>query len=198
MTKVFTGASMSLDGYIAGPNETGFEHLFNWYGNGEVEVPTADPDMTLHMTEASANHFRYLADNTGALVVGRRLFDLMNGWGGTHPLNRPVVVLTHNLPDDWPAEGRNFTFVTDGIQAAVDRAKQLADDKIVGVNGGSIARQCLDAGLLDEIWVELVPVLLGGGVKFVDQLGHAPVLLDGPEITEGKDVTHLRYRVRRV
>ena len=192
MTKVFTGASMSLDGYIAGPNETGFEHLFNWYRNGEVEVPTGDPNMTLHMTEASANHFRELADNTGALVVGRRLFDLMNGWGGAHPLNRPVVVLTHNLPDDWPAEGPNFTFV-----AAVDRAKQLADNKIVGVNGGNIARQCLDAGLLDEIWVELVPVLLGGGVKFFDQLEHAPVLLDGPEITEGKDVTHLRYRVRR-
>jgi dihydrofolate reductase len=120
----------------------------------------------------------------------------MNGWGGTHPLNRPVVVLTHNIPDDWPAEGANFTFVTEGIEAAVDRAKQLADDKIVGVNGGNIARQCLDAGLLDEIWVELVPVLLGSGVRFFDQLEHVPVLLDGPEVTEGKGVTHLRYRVR--
>jgi dihydrofolate reductase len=195
MTKVFTGASMSLDGYIAGPNETGFEHLFKWYGNGDVEVPTADPDMTLHMTPASAGYFRELIDATGALVVGRRLFDLTSAWGGTHPMNRPVVVLTHNVPEGWPSEGKNFTFVADGIEAAVDTAKRIADGKVVGVNGGSIARQCLNAGLLDEIWVDLVPVLLGGGVSFFDQLENAPVELDGPEIVEATDVTHLRYRV---
>jgi dihydrofolate reductase len=196
MTKVFTGASMSLDGYIAGPNETGFEHLFKWYGNGDVEVPTADPVMTLHMTPVSARYFRELIDATGALVVGRRLFELTSAWGGTHPMNRPVVVLTHNVPEGWPSEGKNFTFVTGGIEAAVDTAKRLADGRVVGVNGGSIARQCLNAGLLDEIWVDLVPVLLGGGVSFFDQLENAPVELDGPEIVEATDVTHLRYRVR--
>jgi hypothetical protein len=81
MTKVFTGASMSLDGYIAGPEESGFEHLFKWYGNGDVAVATADPNMTLQMTEVSAKHFRGVVDATGALVVGRRLFDLTSGWG---------------------------------------------------------------------------------------------------------------------
>jgi dihydrofolate reductase len=197
MTKVFTGASMSLDGYIAGPGESGFEHLFKWYGNGDVVVPTTDEELTMRMTPVSAEHFRSLMDMTGALVVGRRLFDSTGGWGGNHPLGVPVVVLTHSVPDGWPREGAPFTFVTDGIERAVEQAKELAGEKVVGVNGGVIARQCLDAGLLDEIWVDLVPVLLGGGTPFFEELERAPVELEGPvSVTEGTDVTHLRYRVR--
>jgi dihydrofolate reductase len=197
MTKVSTGASMSLDGYIAGPAETGFEHLFKWYGNGDVEVPTAQPEMTLRMTAVSAQHFRKLVDDTGALVVGRRLFDSTGGWGGNHPMGCPVVVVTHSVPDGWPRPGAPFTFVTDGIEHAIEQAKALAGDKTVGVNGGTIASQCLNAGLLDELWVDLVPVLLGGGTSFFDQLRHAPVELEGPtSVVQGTDVTHLRYRVR--
>ena len=196
MSKVYTGASMSLDGYIAGPAETGFDHLFKWYGNGEVEVPTTHPEMTLRMTPVSAEHFRTIVDMTGVLVVGRKLFDATNAWGGNHPMGRPVVVVTHHMPEGWPREGASFTFVTDGIQAAIDQAKALAGDKVVGVNGGTIASQCLDAGLLDEIWVDLVPVLLGGGTRFFDQLRAAPVELEGPvSVVESTDVTHLRYRV---
>jgi dihydrofolate reductase len=197
MTKVSTGASMSLDGYIAGPAETGFEHLFKWYGNGDVEVPTAQPEMTLRMTAVSAQHFRKLVDDTGALVVGRRLFDSTGGWGGNHPMGCPVVVVTHSVPDGWPRPDAPFTFVTDGIEHAIEHAKALAGDKTVGVNGGTIASQCLNAGLLDELWVDLVPVLLGGGTSFFDQLRHAPVELEGPtSVVQGTDVTHLRYRVR--
>jgi dihydrofolate reductase len=197
MTKVYTGASMSLDGYISGPAETGFEHLFKWYGNGDVEVPTAQPEMTMRMSAVSADHFRTIIDNTGALVVGRKLFDATGGWGGNHPMGRPVVVVTHSVPQGWPREDAPFSFVTDGIEAAIDKAKALAGDKVVGVNGGTIASQCLDAGLLDEIWVDLVPVLLGGGTPFFDRLKTAPVELEGPtSVVEGTDVTHLRYRVR--
>ena len=197
MSKVYTGASMSLDGYISGPNETGFEHLFKWYGNGDVEVPTANPELTPRMTEANAKHFRELRELTGALVVGRKLFDFTSGWDGRHPLDKPVVVVTHSVPDGWPREGAPFTFVADGIESAIEQARALAGDKGVGVNGGTIARQCLDAGLLDEIWVDLVPVLLGGGTPFFEQLGSAPVELEGPfSVEDGKDVTHLRYRVR--
>jgi dihydrofolate reductase len=197
MTKVYTGASMSLDGYISGPAETGFEHLFKWYGNGDVEVPTAQPEMTMRMSAVSADHFRSVIDNTGALVVGRKLFDATGGWGGNHPMGRPVVVVTHSVPQGWPREDAPFSFVTDGIEAAIDKAKALAGDKVVGVNGGTIASQCLDGGLLDEIWVDLVPVLLGGGTSFFDQLKTAPVELEGPtSVVEGTDVTHLRYRVR--
>src|SRR5918994_8679 len=192
MTKVYTGASMSLDGYISGPAETGFEHLFKWYGNGDVEVPTNKPDMTLRMSEASARHFRRIVDNTGALIVGRKLFDSTGGWGGNHPMSGPVVVVTHSVPEGWPREGAPFTFVTDGIESAVEKAKALAGGKVVGVNGGTIARQCLDAGLLDEIWIDLVPVLLGAGTPFFDQLKDVPVELDGPvSVVEGTGVTHL-------
>ena len=198
MTKVYTGASMSLDGYISGPGETGFEHLFKWYGNGDVAVPTADPAMTMQMTAVGAEHVRSLMDRTGALVVGRRLFDYTGGWDGNHPMGLPVVVVTHSVPDGWPREDAPFSFVTDGIESAIEQAKALAGGKEVGVNGGTIARQCLNAGLLDEIWVDLVPVLLGSGTPFFDELTGAPVELEGPvSVVEDADVTHLRYLVRK-
>jgi len=151
----------------------------------------------MRMTEDNADHWRGVVDMTGALVVGRKLFDLTNGWGGNHPMGRPVVVVTHQLPEGWPRDDAPFSFVTDGIEAAVERAKALAGDKVVGVNGGTIASQCLDAGLLDEIWVDLVPVLLGGGTSYFSELRRVPVELEGPiSVVEGADVTHLRYRVR--
>jgi dihydrofolate reductase len=197
MTTVYTGASMSIDGYIAGPNESGFEHLFQWYGNGDVEVPTAKPEMTMRMTPVSAEHWRTVLDLTGAIVVGRKLFDYTGGWGGQHPNGKPVVVLTHEPPADWPAD-TPFTFVTEGIERAIEVASGLASGKGVGLNGGTIASQALDAGLLDEVWVDLVPVVLGGGTPFLAGLGSVPVALEGPiAVTEGTAVTHLRYRVRR-
>jgi dihydrofolate reductase len=198
MSKVYTGASMSLDGYISGPNETGFEHLFKWYGNGDVAVETADPNMTVHVTEESAAHFRRLQEMSGSLVVGRHLFDMTGGWNGLHPMGVKVVVLTHRPPEDAETAWPNFRFVTEGIEAAVDEARRIAGDKVVGINGGVIARQCLDAGLLDEIWVDLVPVILGGGTPFFSELAKVPVELEGPlEIVDAKDVTHLRYRVKK-
>jgi dihydrofolate reductase len=197
MSKVYTGASMSLDGYISGPGESGFEHLFKWLGNGDVEVPTAKPDMTMRMTPVSAQHWREFMDTSGALVVGRKLFDFTSGWGGLHPMGVPVVVLTHSVPDGWEREGEHFTFVTDGIESAIEKARELAGGKGVGLNGGTIASQALSARLLDEIWVDLVPVLLGGGTPFFEQLQGAPFELEGPvSVTEDVDVTHLRYRVR--
>ena len=198
MSKVYTGASMSLDGYISGPDESGFEQLFKWYGNGDVEVRTTHSELTMHMTETGAKHFQDIIEMTGALVVGRKLFDAVSGWGGNHPMGVPVVVATHReAPADWPAD-TPFTFVTEGIEAAIEKARALAGGKVVGINGGEIASQCVDAGLLDEIWVDLVPVLLGGGTPFFASLGTAPVELEGPVwVAEDRDVTHLRYRVRK-
>ena len=196
MSKVYTGASMSLDGYVSGPNETGFEHLFKWYGSGDVEVPTADPNMTFRMTAEHADHWRTTIGMTGALVVGRKLFDYTSGWGGKHPIGVPVVVLTHSVPDGWEREGEWFTFVSDGIEAAIEKARELAGDKGVGLNSGTIASQALNAGLLDEVWIDLVPVLLGGGTPFFEGLTGAPVALEGPLSNAGDaDITHLRYRV---
>jgi dihydrofolate reductase len=186
---------MSLDGFISGPGETGFEHLFAWFGSGDVEVPTADPNMTLRMTKTGADHYGRLMDETGAIVVGRKLFDFTQGWGGQHPLGCPVVVLTHNPPADWPHQ--QFHFVSTGIEGAVKKAVELADGKIVGVNGGEIASQCLAAGLLEEVWIDLVPVLLGGGTPLFPNVPGAPALLDLVSVLEDEGVTHLRYRVRR-
>jgi dihydrofolate reductase len=198
MTKIISGATMSLDGYIAGPEESGFDRLFQWYGNGEVEFASASPDVTFRLTPASAEHWRHVLATTGAIVCGRHLFDVTSGWGGRHTMDVPVVVLTHSVPDGWERESDSFVFVTEGgIEAAVAKARELAGDKDVVVNGGQMAKQALQAGLLDEIGVDLVPVLLGGGTPFFDAIG-APVDLEGPiSVVEGQAVTHLRYRVVR-
>ena len=194
MTKIYTGASMSLDGYVSGPEESGFEYLFEWYGNGDVVVETAMPDLSPSMTEMGAAHFREQIENCGALVVGRKLYDSTNAWGGRHPMDVPVVVLTHNPPSP---DNDSFVFVTEGIEAAISKARELAGDKHVGLNSGEIASQALQAKLIDEVWIDLVPVLLGAGTPFFAQLGAAPVALEGPySVQEGTGVTHLRYRVR--
>jgi dihydrofolate reductase len=197
MGKVWTGATMSIDGYIAGPGESGFDLLFQWYNNGDVEIPTGNPEMTFRTSAASARHWKELIESTGALLVGRHLYDFTNAWGGRHPMDVTTVVLTHRLPDDRPAADENFVFVTEGIEAAVAAAQKIAGAKDVGVNGGQMARQCLDAGLLDEVHVDLVPVLLGAGTPFFSELGTKPVQLYGPtSIVEGTGVTHLAYTVR--
>lgn len=197
MGKVITGGTMSLDGYIAGPGESGFDLLFEWYGNGDVEIPTASPDVPpLRLSPASAELLRADWGSIGALVVGRHLYDMTNAWGGRHPIDVPVVVLTHRRPEDCPADDENFVFVTDGIEAAVARARDLAGDKNVVVNGGQMARQALEAGLLDEIGIELVPVVLGDGKPLFAGFGVAPTRFEGPTVVvEGTGVTHLRYRV---
>ncbi|GAA2504032.1 dihydrofolate reductase family protein [Streptomyces gobitricini] len=198
-TKVYTGASMSLDGYISGPDETGFDKLFTWYGNGDVTVGTTHPELTFRLTGVSAAHWHRTVRETGALVVGRKLFDLTGGWGGDHPMGVPVVVVTHSVPDGWPREGAPFHFVTEGVEKAVALARELAgaQGRHVVVNAGTIARQCLEAGLVDEVGIDLVPVLLGGGTPFFPDLTGAPYELEGPvSVAEGKNVTHLRYRVR--
>jgi dihydrofolate reductase len=198
MSKVTTGATMSLDGFIADANHGGFEHLFAWYGAGDTEFPTGHPDMTFKVSAASAEHLRQLVERLGVLVVGRRLYDMTNAWGGRHPLDRTTVVVTHQRPDDRPEDDENFVFVTTGIEDAIAKAKEIAGGKDVGVNGGEIARQCFDAGLLDEVHVDLVPVFLGSGIPLLGQIKEAPVTLEGPiSITQGTGVTHLGYRVVR-
>jgi dihydrofolate reductase len=199
MNKIVTGASVSVDGYIAGPGETGFEHLFAWYAAGDLQFPSTHPEIPFSLTAPDHAYLTEFHGRIGVLVVGRRLFDMTDGWGGIHPLDRPVVVVTHRVPDDWVAAHPDapFTFETDGLEAALERAREVAGDKDIGVNGGEIARQCLELGLLDEITVDLVPVLLGDGVPFFDHLKSAPVLLEEPTIIQGSRVTHLHYVVRK-
>ena len=201
MGKVKAGATVSLDGFIAGPNDTGFDLLFKWYGAGDVEVPMPDDTAEVpapHVSAATAELLRKEMAAWGALVVGRHLYDLTNAWNGRHPLGVTTVVLTHHPPEDRPQADENFVFVTDGIGAAVAKAKEIAGDRDVAVNGGQMAKQALDAGLLDEVGVDLVPVLLGEGTRLFDLPGSAtePTEFEGPfQVVQGQGVTHLRYRV---
>jgi dihydrofolate reductase len=201
MGKVSAGATVSLDGFIAGPNDTGFDLLFKWYAAGDVEVPMPDSTAGVpasRVSPATAELMRREQADLGALVVGRHLYDLTNGWGGRHPLGVTTVVLTHRPPADRPIADESFVFVTDGIEAAVATAREIAGDRSVGVNGGQMARQALEAGLLDEIGVDLVPVVLGSGTPLFADLGNPPVEFEGPIlVVPGIGVTHLRYRVIR-
>jgi dihydrofolate reductase len=197
--KVSAGATMSLDGFIAGPEDSGFDLLFKWYQGGDVEVPMPRPESGIpasHVAPATAKLLRDDFASWGALVVGRHLYDFTHAWGGRHPLDVTTVVLTHRLPDDRPHADENFVFVTEGIEAAVAKAKEIAGDRGVAVNGGQMARQALEAGLLDEIGVDLVPVVLGAGTPLFADLRSGPVEFEGPvRVVEGAGVTHLRYRV---
>jgi dihydrofolate reductase len=199
MGQVSAGATMSLDGFIAGPGDTGFDRLFKWYQAGDVEVPMPYPGAGIpasHVSAATADLMRREMASWGALVVGRHLYDLTHAWGGRHPLGVTTVVLTSHLPDDRPQADDNFVFVTEGIEAAVSKAQEIAGDRGVAVNGGQMARQALEAGLLDEIGVDLVPLVLGAGTPLFADLRTAPVEFEGPIlVVEGIGVTHLRYRV---
>lgn len=200
MGKVSAGATMSLDGYIAGPEDTGFELLFKWYSAGDVDVPMPHKSPGVPDSRVSAETAALMRrewDSYGALVVGRHLYDLTSAWGGRHPLDVTTVVLTHNPPTDRPRADENFVFVTDGIDAAISTAKEIAGDKTVAVNGGQMARQAFEAGLLDEVGFDLVPVILGGGTRFFAGLEHLPTELEAPYLVlQGNGVTHLRYRLR--
>jgi dihydrofolate reductase len=199
MGKVVSSASMSLDGFIANPDNT-VGSLFDWYESGDIEVPTEVEELSFTLTPQSAEYWRAWTAGLGALVVGRELFDFTDGWRGTHPLGVPVVVLTHEPPTDWHYSGaENFSFVTEGIEAAVALAQQVAGEKSVGIAAGTIARQCLEVGLLDEVAVDLVPMVMGRGRPYFGELtdGQPHLLGDPTTLIQGERVTHLVFPVRK-
>src|SRR4029453_4236471 len=130
----------------------------------------------------NAEYWHQAIEASGALVVGRTLFDVTDGWGGRHPIDLPVVVVTHNVPTEWVEQHPDapFTFVTEGVSAAVAKAKEIAGDKDVDVAAGTMATQALELGLLDEITVDIAPVVLGQGRPYFGPLGIDPVLLEDP------------------
>lgn len=202
MGKVAMGLSMSLDGFIAGPNDgpgaplgEGGERLFAWYSGGDTEYRLPGTEMVFEVSPQSAELLREAHGRMGAMVTGRRTFDITNGWGGNPPLGVPAFVVTHNVPQEWVYEGSPFTFVTDGVESAVEQARAVAGDKDIAVGSASIAQQCIRAGLLDEIHIDLVPVLLGDGVRLFDHLGTEPIELERTEVIEAPSVTHLTFRV---
>jgi dihydrofolate reductase len=195
MGKVFTHMTMSLDGFIADPKDQVGE-LFDWYGAGEVTVPTPNEEISFQVDEASAEMLRELTGNTGALVAGRRLFDIANGWGDNHPAGAPVVVVTHRPPENAAERWPRTTFVDD-VDAAVTEARRIAGDQDVTIASPTIIQQALDLGLVDEVCVSLVPVLFGEGIPYFAKLDRGHLLLDDPIVIQGRRALHLRYPVRR-
>jgi dihydrofolate reductase len=196
MGSVTMQASMSLDGFIADPSDA-VGPLFDWYGNGDVEFTGADPDRVFHISAASAEYLREAWANIGAGVIGRRLFDITNGWNGRPPVGEAVFVVTHRPPADWDFPDAPFTFVTDGVASAVAQAKAYSPDKVVSVTPGNVGGQAVAAGLVDEVRVDLVPVVFGAGVRYFGDYAGSPLLLEDPRIVQGDRVTHLHYRLRR-
>ena len=202
MGKVVFHNSISLDGFVAGPNDSpdnplgdGGEALFAWYFNGdtEVEVSGAPP---MKMSKKSAEVFQQGISNIGAMICGRRMFDIARAWGGNPP-GRPCFVVTHNPPQEWLMDESPFIFVTDGVESAVRQAKQAAGDNDIALSSASIAQQAIKAGLLDQIALALMPILLGGGVRLFDNLGATPIELETTSVIDAPGVTHLGYRVVR-
>jgi dihydrofolate reductase len=195
MGKVIAQASMSLDGFIADTNDQAGP-LFDWYDNGDVEVTGAGPGV-FHTSAASAEYLRAAWPAIGADVIGRRLFDLTNGWNGRPAVGDAVFVVTHQPPAGWPYPDAPFTFVTDGLHSAIAQAQAVAGARDVSITPGNIAGQALQAGLIDEIRVDLVPVVFGAGVRYFGDYAGSPLLLDDPQIVQGDRVTHLHYRLRK-
>jgi len=196
MSKVVALMSMSLDGFVADPDD-GVDEVFAWYFAGDVEVVTADPRFTFRVSAPSAEHLRALQDEIGAMLTGRRTFEKAGGWGGQHPWGIPAFVITSELPAGWPKPESQVYFVTDGIETAVAQAREAAGGKSVGVHGGQTISTLMNAGLLDEIHVDLATVLLGSGVPLFAELKNTPMVLGDPTVVVGAGVTHLRYRVVR-
>jgi dihydrofolate reductase len=195
MSEVVANMSMSLDGFVEAPDGS-VDALFGWYSRGEHVITMPGDEREFRTSNASATYLRAAVARTGALLCGRRLFDLTGGWGGRHPVGVPVFVLTHAAPNDWARPDAPFTFVSDGVASAVAQARTAAGGKDVAVASANVARQCLDAGLLDAIRIDLVPVLLGAGTPFLAGISRTPVELEDPEIVSAEGVTHLYYRLR--
>jgi dihydrofolate reductase len=197
--KTIMSAVVSLDGYIARDDDS-VGPLFDWYGNGDVEWTWTDrpDDPASRTTQASRDFVKAVYPRIGAVVIGRRLFDLTDGWGGVPAAGDHVFVVTHAPPTDWTHAGTApFTFV-DGVDAAIAQARELAGpDRIVDVGAGEIGGQALRLGLIDQVVMNVVPVVFGAGRPFFGAMGPGEtiVLANPSRVVPGDRVTHLLYDV---
>jgi dihydrofolate reductase len=186
--------SMSVDGFITGPDDNaeqglgvGGERLHGWLGDGGVDPASYRPT-----DDAGATVFDEMLA-TGAVITGRRTFEFAGGWAGDHHAGVPIFVLTRAAPDEPPPGSARY--VTD-IASAVAQAKAAAGDRDILLHGAATAQECLRAGLLDALEIQLVPVLLGRGRRLFADLPPEHVELDLVRALDGPDAQFLRYRVR--
>jgi dihydrofolate reductase len=204
--KVVVALSMSLDGFIAGPNDgprnslgDGGSKLFDWWSAGTKRVghgsrSRSHSDDRFKPPARSRVVAKEMFD-CGAIITGRRTFDIAKGWGGHHPVGAPFFLLTHHPPDRYVGPGTGGTVVTDGIEGALKQARAVAGKRNIAVGAADVAQQFLKAGLLDEIHVNIVPILLGGEVRLFANLEDRQFDLECTRVVESDGVTHLRYRV---
>ena len=195
MATVIVQAVASLDGYIARPDDS-VGPIFDWYAAGDVEL-RFNPEHVFHVSQASAEYLDH--SDVRCQVIGRHLFDHVDGWNGRPIVGDRVFVITHR---DDVGEWRErypeapYTFCTDGIEDAVRRATEHAGDGSVVVSAGEVAGQIVSAGLADELAIDLAPVFLGSGKKFLGSATDEIVLDDPHVVIRGDRVLHLRYRLR--
>lgn len=191
MGTVIMHAVASVDGYIADEDDE-VGPLFEWYGNGDIPLG----DGFGGVSRASADYARPMWESIGATIMGRHLFDLTNGWEGTPPAGEHLVVVTHRpKPDGWHPEA-SCAFVDD-VTRAVETAKELAGDRVVAVTAGDVGGQALALGLVDEVAMDVVPVVFGTGKRYFGSVDSQHLLEDPDVVIRGDRVLHLRYRVRR-
>lgn len=196
---VFAALSVSVDGFIAGPGDgpeqplgVGGGQLFEWFGAGDL-ASQFFPDFSMAADDLAA--FDADAARVGAVICGRRTYDISGAWGGHGP--QPGValfVLTHELPAEVPDSDPEYTYVLGGIGHAVRQAQAAAGAKDVSLMGSAPVRECLQAGLLDELVLHVAPVLLGSGVRLLDAVD---ARLEQLSVTAGPAMAHLHYRVVR-
>ena len=193
MGKAIMYSTVSVDGFIADEHDQPGP-LFDWLLSGDVPL---DESGALKVSRESYDYTRAYWDQIGATVVGRHVFDLTGGWDGKLPAGVDhVVVVTHRPePEGWDPEAP-FQFV-DGIEAAVAKAQELAGDRIVEVAAGNVGGQVLAAGLVDEVRMDVVPVIFGSGKRYFGSIDAQHLLEDPDAVIRGHRVLHVRYRVRR-
>ena len=193
MGRVVMYASVSVDGFIADEgDEPG--PLFDWLVSGDVRL---DESGVLQVSQASYDHTRPYWDSIGATIVGRHVFDMTNGWDGVPPggVDHVIVVTHRGRPEGWHPDAP-FHFV-DGVEAAMATAQAVAGDRIVDVAAGDVGGQLLAAGLVDEVRMDVVPVVFGSGKRFFGSVRAQHLLEDPDVVIRGDRVLHLRCRVRR-
>ena len=193
MGKVVLYSSVSVDGFIADQDDQPGP-LFDWLSSGDVPL---DEGGHLKVSQASHDYTRAYWDEIGVTVVGRHVFDMTNGWGGTPPagIDHVVVVSHRPAPEGWSADAP-FHFA-DGIEAAMAKAQELAGERTVEVAAGDIGGQVLAAGLVDEVRMDVTPAVLGSGKRFFGSVDAQHLLEDPDAVIQGTRVLHVRYRVRR-
>jgi dihydrofolate reductase len=194
---------VSVDGFIADENDD-VGPLHDWYFNGDTPITGGSDQHYDHsgagsafkVSKASAQYVRSMWESIGTIVMGRHLFDLVNGWEGHPPTGDHVVVVSHRpKPEGWHPEA-SYHFV-DEVTAAIDKAQKFAGGRAISVNAGEVGGQILAAGLVDEVAMDVVPVVFGSGKRYFGSINGQHLLEDPHVVIQGEGVLHLRFRVRR-